>query len=199
MSNLKLGELLLRAKVLKEGQLHLALSEQKRLGGRLGETLVRLSLITEDLLLKALSRQLGLPVADLDAIRDVPAEAKVRLPYRLAASLEAVPLRLGDAGKLMVVAMAEPQNAAALDKLRSETRCRISPQLATRASVTRALRRFYSDQDVGELPDMDNKSFRVIDAQGMLRDLEGTPVDSPHLTESGPPPESVRHASSTQV
>ncbi len=172
MATIKLGEMLLKAKILKEGQLRLALNEQRKQGGRLGEILVRLSLVTEDLLVRALSRQLGLPVTDLDTVQELSPELQEKLPRSVALSYEAVPLRLGDGGKLLTLAMADPQNPEALDRLRSVTGCRISPHIASRSGIGRALRRLYDPVGEGELPEAEESSFRVLDTQGMMRETQ---------------------------
>jgi len=174
MATIKLGEMLLKAKILKEGQLRLALNEQQKQGGRLGEILVKLSLVTEDLLVRALSRQMGLPVTDLDMVQELAQELQAKLPRSVAASYEAVPIRLGDGGKLLTVAMADPQNTQMLERLKSITGCRISPHIASRSSIGRALRRLYDPAGEMELPEEEESSFRVLDAQGMMREARET-------------------------
>src|SRR4051794_8224772 len=62
----RLGEILLDAGVIDEVQLSAALAEQKKWGGKLGRTLVEMGYVDEDSMALALSRQLGLPVIDLD-------------------------------------------------------------------------------------------------------------------------------------
>jgi hypothetical protein len=60
----RLGEILVARKVLKRRQVQLAL-RRRRLGERLGECLVRARLLTEDTLYEALSAQHGLPLTTL--------------------------------------------------------------------------------------------------------------------------------------
>src|SRR4051794_15602693 len=98
MASVKLGDLLVKVKVLREDQLRSALAEQKRLGGKLGEILVRMNFVTEDVLVKALSRQLGLPAVDLDTVMTLPADVRAKLPLETARDLSAFPLALKDEG-----------------------------------------------------------------------------------------------------
>jgi hypothetical protein len=49
MAQIKLGELLIKANVLQESQRKAALAEQAKWGGKLGEILVRMSLVSEDI------------------------------------------------------------------------------------------------------------------------------------------------------
>lgn len=163
MAAIKLGELLLKAKVLSAPQLNGALAEQQRWGGRLGEILVRMNILTEDMLVKALSKQLNLPSVSLDAVQSIPMPVKAKINAKFARELDVVPLQLRDDGRTLVVAMAEPQNLDHVDKLRSITRCRIVVQIAGRSSIERAFARFYESEKV---PDEIEGSFKFLDSQG---------------------------------
>jgi hypothetical protein len=164
MPAIRLGDLLVKAKVVSERQLKSALAEQQKWGGRLGEILVRMNLVTEEMLVKALSKQLNLPAVDLETVQGVPPHVRSRIPADLARDLVAVPLQLRDEGKTLVVAMAEPQNIKHLDTLRSVSRCRVVPQLAGRQAIARAFSRFY-DGEV-EVREETEGGFKVVDAQG---------------------------------
>src|SRR5687768_14665623 len=110
MAQIKLGELLMKANVLQESQLKAALAEQQKWGGKLGEILVRMSLVTEEIIVKALSKQLNLPAANLDAIQGIPPHVKAKIPASMARDMMALPVQLRDEGKTLVVAMADPGN-----------------------------------------------------------------------------------------
>lgn len=192
MATIKLGELLIKANVLQETQLKSALAEQQKWGGKLGDILVRMSLVTEEILVKALSKQLGIPAAPLDSIQGIAPHVKVKLPPEKARDLAVIPLQLRDDGKTLVVAMADPQNVQQLDTLRAVTRCRIVPQLAGRTALARAFARFYEGE--AELSDFEG-SFKVVDAQGRtvvksLKELEDqrSEVDFSGAAAAPPPP-----------
>ena len=163
MASIRLGDLLIKAKVITDGQLKSALAEQAKWGGRLGETLVRMSIVTEDMLVKALSKQLNLPAVNLDSIASIPPHVRGKIGIDIARDLVALPLQLRDEGRTLVVAMAEPQNVKHIDTLRVVSRCKIMPQVAGRQSIARAFTRFY-DQDA-EISETDG-SFKMVDAQG---------------------------------
>ena len=67
MKRPRIGEILLEANVITEGQLEEALEEQKRFGGKLGEVFVRLGYAHESSILDAISVQLRVPRIQLDA------------------------------------------------------------------------------------------------------------------------------------
>lgn len=208
MASIKLGELLIKANVLKEDQLKAALSEQQKWGGKLGDILIRMNIIAEDMIVRALAKQLNIPPVNLDAVQGIPPHVKQKIPAATAKELEALPIQLRDDSKTLVVAMAEPQNIQALDTLRAVSKCRIVPNIAGRSSIQRAFGKFYEGE--ADISDYEG-SFKVVDSQGrtmvkaLPRELQeklakepGTPARTASLSDvpaaaarSGPPPPPV--------
>ncbi len=164
MASIRLGDLLVKAKVISDSQLKAALSEQQKWGGKLGELLVRMNFLTEDMLVKALSKQMNVPAVDLDAIEGIPSHVRAKVPADVARDLVALPLQLRDEGKTLLVAMAEPQNLKHLDTLRSVSRCRITAQLAGRGAIAKSFARFYEGD--AEMSAEESDGFKLVDSQG---------------------------------
>ena len=61
----KLGDLLLKAKLISQDQLDVALKSQREEGGKLGEALVRTGAVNESQITETLSQQFGVPSIDL--------------------------------------------------------------------------------------------------------------------------------------
>ena len=76
MASIRLGDLLVKAKVISDSQLKAALAEQQKWGGKLGELLVRMNFLTEDMLVKALSKQMNVPAVNLESVAGVPPHAR---------------------------------------------------------------------------------------------------------------------------
>jgi Type II secretion system (T2SS), protein E, N-terminal domain len=112
MPSIRLGDLLVKAKVVSESQLKAALAEQQKWGGRLGEILVRMSLVTEDMLVKALSKQLNVPAVNLEAVQGIPAHVRAKIPSDIARDLVALPLQLREEGKALMVASHRTSNTS---------------------------------------------------------------------------------------
>ncbi|MFO0596880.1 MAG: hypothetical protein U0228_16315 [Myxococcaceae bacterium] len=161
--SIRLGDLLVKAKVINESQLKAALAEQQKWGGKLGELLVRMNFLTEEMLVKALSKQMSVPSVALETITNLPPHVRSKIPADVARDLVALPLQLRDDGKTLVVAMAEPQNLKHLDTLRSVTRCRIVPQLAGRQAIARSFSRFYEGE--AEVDSADD-GLKLVNSQG---------------------------------
>ncbi len=190
MATIRLGDLLVKAKVISEAQLQAALLEQKRYGGHLGKILVRLNALSEEMLVKALSKQMNLPSVDLAALPTIPGHVRAKVPLDVARELDVVPLQLRDEGKTLVVAMAEPQNLKTLDTLRSVTGLRVVAQLAGYQAIARAIERFYeADARVAE-PDTPlrmqgnlGSTYHTLQPVG-----GGAPAPAPQVSAPRPPP-----------
>jgi hypothetical protein len=189
-TTIKLGALLIKASLLTEAQLAAALSEQQRWGGKLGEILVRMSIINEDTLVRALGKQLNIPIAKIDEVQKIPPHVLAKIPRDVARDLTVLPLQLLEEGKTLVVAMSQPQNLDQIDKLRSLTRCKIIPQIAGVASISRAFARLFDSS--ADLSD-NNDAFKMVDAQGntMMKSIDEIKASHP----SAPPPPASRPSS----
>ncbi len=128
---------------LREGDLARALAEQRRRGGKLGEVLVRLELITELQLTAFLARQFNLSPVMLDAEPVPDASVLGRLSAELAHGLGALPLAFREEERCLVVAIAEPLRGERLERLREHAQSWILPRLTTEMSLRRALARAY--------------------------------------------------------
>ena len=106
-----LGQVLKEMKVLHEGQVQEGLAAQRKGGGLLGETLVRLGHATSDQVQQALAKQAGFEAWDLEARPPDPA-AVARLDAGTAATFTVLPVAID--GNTLIVALADPANSAVL-------------------------------------------------------------------------------------
>lgn len=139
---IRLGDLLVRAGVISETQLHAALAEQKKWGGRLGTILVRMGALSEDLLVKALSKQLGIPRANLDAA-SVPPQLLQRLERSLCEKYNVVPLQYVSDRRALMMAVSDPFNVVAMDDLSRRVGLRIEPFLAGETAIAQTIARIF--------------------------------------------------------
>ena len=111
---IRIGDLLVRNKVISEAQLSAALAEQKKSGRKLGRTLIDLGYVEEERLLRFLSQQLDIPFVDLRHYKVRPETV------RLLAEIYARRYRaivLDDAGPETLVGMADPTDIFGYDEL----------------------------------------------------------------------------------
>ncbi|MCC6651747.1 MAG: Flp pilus assembly complex ATPase component TadA, partial [Candidatus Eisenbacteria bacterium] len=183
----RLGDLLLEAQLVTSEDLERAIVEQKRTGQMLGATLVRLSLLDEQVLLGLLHRQLGLPVVNLD--ETAPDEQVLsRIKEEQARKYLAIPIEI-ESRKTLVVAMADPLNASGIEDLRFHTGMFIKPVLAAHSQILEAIDRYYHiDSSVNEVIQsiISNEDDIVVSAvdetderqaiDELMKEAEGRPI-----------------------
>ncbi|MFH0899450.1 MAG: hypothetical protein V2A73_02350 [Pseudomonadota bacterium] len=140
MARKKLGEILVQAGVLEEGNLRIALGEQRRFGGVLGNILVEMKFISEEVMVQALCHQLNFPAVNLDQ-RDIELEVIELVSVEMAEEHSVVPFDVQ--GRFLDIAMADPTNLSVIDELRIKTRLNVRPYLAGPKMIERALSRYY--------------------------------------------------------
>jgi MSHA biogenesis protein MshE len=111
---IRIGDLLVEHRVITQEQLEIALKEQRKLGRKLGQTLVTLGYISEASLLDFLSKQLSMPLIDLKGL-ELKSELVKKLPETVARRYRSLVLK--DTGGQLLVGMADPTDLFAFDEL----------------------------------------------------------------------------------
>ncbi len=186
---MKLGELLLKQGLISEDMLSQALEEQKKAGTRLGTTLINMGYVTEEELLKSLSKHFGVQSVDL---RDKEMEDGLLklIPSELAGKYLAVPI--SRFGRTLTVAMINPGDVAAIEDMQFATGFEIEPVVASEESILKIIQDHYNVQkflsDVMyeiEMADVSDKSVQMVDEQ--QDDEENTDLaDVQDDSDSGP-------------
>jgi MSHA biogenesis protein MshE len=114
VKKIRIGDLLVENGLITAEQLQHALSEQRKLGSKLGRTLIDLGMVSENDMLQLLSRQLAIPLIDLRSYRFEPALVR-KLPETLARRFRSIVLN--EEGGGYVVGMADPTDLFAYDEL----------------------------------------------------------------------------------
>jgi len=125
-------------------QLTRALKNQNVAGGRLGTCLLEMDALSEELLLKGLSEQLGVPAADADELRGVPDEVLALVPEKLARRCRAVPFRV-EGGRLDLALM-DPRNLSAQDEIAFASGKRVKVFVAGEIRILEALEKYYHEE-----------------------------------------------------
>ncbi len=140
-TELKLGELLIRLRLITEDQLGRALNAQRVTHAPLGTVLVSQGAIDEDRLIEVLSDHLDAPIADLKH-NEVDPDVARRVPEQFARRHVVVPVR--DEQGILEVAMADPSNIAVVNDLRLITGMPVSARLASPSDILAHLSKVHS-------------------------------------------------------
>ncbi|HET7251944.1 MAG TPA: type IV-A pilus assembly ATPase PilB [Gemmatimonadales bacterium] len=140
----KLGDILVRDGLITSDQLKRALSEQRSSGMRLGYTLVKLGFIEETEITKMLARQYRMPAVDLSRFEVDPKILKL-ISADIANKYTVLPLKRE--GRTLTIAIADPNNVAAIEDIKFITRCDIFPVIAGEYTLRNAIDRYYQQSD----------------------------------------------------
>ncbi len=177
----RIGELLLREKLITQDQLKNAIDEQKKSGGRLGYNLTKLGFITEKDLTTFLSRQYGIPTIDMST-QEIDAEIIKLIPEDVAQKYQVIPV--SRTGSTLVVAMADPSNIFAIDDIKFLTGYNVEPLVASDASIKAAIEKLYETPEMGlegVLTEFDDGEMELIhdEEEIDLMDLKKAVEDAP--------------------
>ena len=178
MKYMRLGDLLVDAGVITEDQLMAALKSQKESKRRLGDELIQTGVITERQLIDALMMQLGIDYVDLSET-EIPPEMAEVLSKNIAKKHSVVPIRTR--GDELYLAMADPLNFIATEEVKSATRRRVVPVIATKSGIDRAISALYGTEGA-------KRAIREMQQEGgQTADYVGTQVSEVGDAESAAP------------
>jgi type IV pilus assembly protein PilB len=165
------------------------LEEQSQGGGveQFGKIGIRLGLLSEEQLLKALGEQLDMKVVSLADIT-IPAELCQLINQQMAEMFQIIPLSQNKKDKSVTVAMAKPEDPQALDSVRSFLGFDIKGVIATEQDVKAAIERLYVGQQesIGDvikqietdkgLQQFQNRNENTIDLEAIEEMADAAPV-----------------------
>ncbi|MCK8497745.1 MULTISPECIES: general secretion pathway protein GspE [Myxococcus] len=203
----RIGEILVKARVIDELQLRSAMATLDQWGGRLSRVVSDLGLATEDTITEAICQGLGMQRVQLGNIsRD--AGALSRVDMTLAEQKAVFPVTLKDNGKTLVLAMADPTDLATLDQVAARSRARVVPMVAGEREIEHAILRHYRGQepvvstrfspsrnqssDTQATVDEQEDEFKVVDMSGktvVKRIADIVPPESPAAAPAPRAPE----------
>lgn len=186
----RIGELLVRARVIDELQLRSAMAQVDQWGGRVSRMVVEMGLAAEDAVVQAIAQGTNMQRVHLGNIgRDAVVLSK--LDAGLCEDKAIFPVSARDNGKTLVLAMADPTDLETVDKVASLTRMRVAVVVAGEKEIERAIRRLYRNQELtysgirdpnADVPaEEDENEFKIVDMSGK--------TVMKHINSIAPPPQ----------
>ena len=137
----KLGEMLLKAKLISDEQLTKALEHQKESGGKLGKNLVDLGYLQDQQITQFLSQQFGVPAVDLSQFKEIDQQVIKLVPADVARKYQVMPLTR--TGATLTIAMVDPTNVFAMDDIKFMTGYNVEPVVASETAIGEAIESHY--------------------------------------------------------
>src|SRR5271166_1066283 len=136
----RLGDLLVKEKIITPEQLEQANKVQKEQSCRLGSALVKLGFLSDEDVTNFLSRQYGVPAINLSYFEIDPAVVKL-IPFETAKRYQILPL--SRVGASLTIAMVDPTNVFAMDDIKFMTGFNIEPVVASESSILAGIDKAY--------------------------------------------------------
>src|SRR5467141_406559 len=182
----RIGELLLKEKLITPEQLQQALTQQKANGGKLGYNLVKMGFVKDEQITTLLSKQYGVPSINLAQFKIDPTIVKL-VPTDTARKYQIIPL--SRSGSTLTIAMTDPTNVFAMDDIKFMTGFNVEPVVASETAIAEAISKFYGESQSGEELDKVMKDLSADDAADLelaseeqetnLADLERAAEEAP--------------------
>ena len=146
-TKVRFGELLLSKGLLESRDLTQALDEQHSSGGRLGEVLIRLKMLSDEEVHCALAEHLSTERVHLD-INEIDMNVARLVPEPIAKRFNLV--AIGRRNNKLVVAMTDPLDIIATDTITQKTRQEVEPVLSAPQEIQYAIEYVYHGSDIDE-------------------------------------------------
>jgi type IV pilus assembly protein PilB len=179
-NNNRLGELLVREKLISLSQLRHAQEEQQKSGNNLGYTLAKLGYVSDDEITSFLSQQYRVPTVNLEEYEIDPEILKL-VQKEPCERHKVVPV--SRTGNSLIVAMADPTNLNAIDDLKFLTGYNIEPVIASETAIHNAIEKYYNAGPSYDevMAGFDEKEIEFADGEDdvNLMELEKASEDAP--------------------
>jgi type IV pilus assembly protein PilB len=142
------GELLVTKGLLSREELVEVLNEQREQGGRLGEVLLRLKMLSDEDVTLALAEHLSMEYIRLDDITKTDVNIARMLPEAIAKRFCLV--AIGEDDDKVIVAMADPLNIIAIDTISLKIKRQIKVVISSPKEIRQAIEVIYHGSDVEE-------------------------------------------------
>ena len=138
----RLGEILAATAGVKEDAIAAALATQRQAGGRIGEILVEMKLVSEEQVLKGLAAQFDLEFHARLNSTEVESTLVTRFPIGFAKQVRILPIKALPDGSVLT-AVADPADTGAIDEARLRVGAPLSLIVATNQTVLDAINQAY--------------------------------------------------------
>ena len=168
----RMGDLLVREKIISAEQLDQALKSQREGGGRLGSVLVKLGFLNDDDVTNFLSKQYGVPAINLSYF-EIDSQVVKLVPFETAKRYQILPL--SRVGASLTIAMVDPTNVFAMDDIKFMTGYNIEPVVASENAIMEGIDKAYNaagpEDDLESVVNSMGESDADIELQADAEDL----------------------------
>ncbi|MCM1578223.1 MAG: GspE/PulE family protein [Ruminococcus sp.] len=182
MKNVPIGQYMVNNGIITEEQLQNVLDAKKNdntPGKFFGDYVIELGYVTDVQFGQVLSRKQGIPFVDLDDPETpIDVEAVKKIPEAQARKHTIIAIKI--TGKRLTVASYDPVNFYIFEDIKVITGMDVVPVLATKAAITKAIGKIYSNANVGNVIEQVEGQFQNdevdAEAQEMADRVDNAPI-----------------------
>jgi hypothetical protein len=200
----RIGELLVKARVIDELQLRSALARHDQWGGRLSRVITDMGLASEETVLNAIAQGTGTQRFHLGNITRDPG-ALVKVDVTTCENKGIFPVSLKDNGKTLVLAMADPTDLNTVDQVAARARARVQVVVASDREIEHAILRHYRGQEpvmstryTGDAQERAEEALGSGEDEFKVVDMSGKTVVK-RIADIAPPPEEPTNPAGSPV
>lgn len=178
---IRIGDLLVEAGAITEEELQEALAYQKENGGRIGNVIMELGFISQELLITVLTTQMGIDYIELKACK-LDEDLLKQVPENLVNKYKAIPIGYDENNpNILRVAMVDPMDLNAIDDIGIATNTQVEPLLAMEDDVMEAIGKYYGNAQAMEAAEQYRKEMQEngvndADEEALNEDIENSPI-----------------------
>lgn len=178
---IRVGDLLVEAGAITDEELQEALAYQKENGGRIGNVILELGFISQDLLVTVLTTQMGIDYVELKACRLEESVLKL-IPENLVNKYKIMPVEIDPNNpNVLKVAMIDPMDLNAIDDISISTNLQVEPLLAMEDDMNEAIGKYYGNSQAMEAAEqyrreMEQDGLTTAEEDAINEDIENSPV-----------------------
>ncbi len=166
---LKLGELLLRNKLITKDQLDKALDLQKTNNSKLGYNLVKMGFVSDEEIASCLSKQFGISAINLSHF-EIDQTVLDLVPVEVCRKYDLIPVNR--TGAVLTVAMSDPTNIRAMDEINFICGYQVEPVVASEYAIKESIDKYYGSTHALELKQAMQAAIAEREIDGDIEDLE---------------------------
>lgn len=178
---IRVGDLLVEAGAITEEELQQALDYQKENGGRIGNVIMEMGFISQDLLVTVLTSQLGVGYVELKACK-IEDDIIRLVPDNLVNKYKVMPIEFDPENpNVLKVAMVDPMDLNAIDDIAIATNTQVEPLLAMEEDVMNAIGKYYGNAQAMEAAEAyrkerDADGLSESEEEEMQNDIDNSPI-----------------------
>ena len=178
---IRIGDLLVEAGAITQEELDMALEKQKEEGGRLGNVIMEMGFISQELLITVLTAEMGIDDCEIKAVK-IEDDILELVPEAMVQKYRVVPIGYDENNpNILKIAMVDPMDLNAIDDISISTGLQVEPLFSMEDDINEVIGKYYGNTQAMEAAEQYRKEMlagglTTADEEAMNEDIENSPI-----------------------